>query len=544
MRFSTLLFAACIAPLAMSAQDSPEESANDITGSKLSGDIQTIANFFVRDSSIGAANTPQYDRQSFGSTTWLTLNYRNWGYDVGVRFDAFNNSNIIDPQDSYSALGIGRWHVRKAIGKLDITAGYIYDQFGTGTLFRAYENRMLAIDNALVGARFIYQLNSNWTIKGFAGKQKKVEKQPSLSDVYKPVIAGGMIEGFVPINDNMSWVGGAGVVRRTLDDESMNVLVQDISSYAPVDKFIPKYTTYAVGGHSRLAYKNFEWYAEGAYKTAEAVNVLRSDGVLESHDGYNIYTTLGYSQKGLSVMGMFKRTDHFVFRTSPLQTLNRGQIAYLPPMARQNTYRLTSRYNAATQELGEQAQQIDVMYSPTKKLQFLLNLSNINKLDGTRLYQECFFEALYKNGTKWKLSGGLQLQYYNQAVMQVKPGQPDVKTIIPFAEFNYKINRQKSFRVEASYMHTEQDYGSWAYGLFELNIAPKWSFAISDMINVVPKFYNKVNHYYTALISYTEESTVLSFSYVRQVEGIVCTGGVCRYEPAFNGARININSRF
>lgn len=521
-----------------------DNSGNDLTGSKLSGDIQTIANFFVRDSSIGAANTPQYDRQKFGTTSWVTLNYRNWGFDIGLRFDAFNNSNIIDPLDSYTALGIGRWHVRKAVGKLDITAGYIYDQIGTGAIFRAYENRMLAIDNALVGARFIYNINTNWSVKGFAGKQKKVEKQPSLSENYQPIIAGAAVDGFVQLADEFSWVLGAGVVRRTLDDETMNTIVQDISSYVPADKFIPKYTTYVYGGHSRLTYKNFEWFGEAAFKTAEAVNVQRTDGVLENRAGSNLLTSLAYSQKGLSIMGTYKRTDHFIFRTSPLQILNRGQIAFLPSMARQNTYRLTARYNAATQELGEQAQQLDIMYSPTRKLQFLLNVSNIQKLDNTLLYREMFVEALYKYKNKWKLSGGLQLQLYNQEVMLVKPGKPNLKAIVPFGEFNYKINNTMSFRIEASYMHTEEDYGSWAYGLVELNIAPHWSFSVSDMVNVVPKFYSKINHFYAALVSYTVESTMLGLSYVRQVEGIVCTGGVCRYEPAFNGAKVMINSRF
>jgi len=534
------LFAALFAAFGLSAQAQTE----DLTGSKLSGDIQTIANFFIRDSSIGAARTPQYDRQKFGTTSWLTMNYRNWGFDIGLRFDAFNNSNLVDPLDSYTALGIGRWHVRKQVGKLDITAGYIYDQIGLGTIFRAYENRFLAIDNALVGTRFIYKFNPNWEVKAFAGKQKKVEKQPDLSEVYKPVIAGLNVEGYVPVNDDLNLVVGAGVVRRTLDDETMNVLVQDISSYVPEDKFIPKYTTYAMTAYNRTTYKNFEFYAEGAYKTAEAVNVLRSDGVLENHDGYNIFSSLAYSKKGLSIMGQFKRTDHFVLRTSPLQILNRGQIAYLPPMARQNTYRLTSRYNAATQELGEQAQQLDIMYSPTKKIQLIANLSNIQQLDGNLLYREAFVECWYKNKTKWKAMVGLQLQGYNQEILLVKPNKPNLFTIIPFAEFNYKIDKHKSFRIETSYMHCKEDYGSWAYALFELNIAPHWSFSVSDMVNVVPKFYNKINHFYTAMVAYSVESTMLQFSYVRQVEGIVCTGGVCRYEPAFNGARIGLSSRF
>lgn len=521
-----------------------EDEDPDLTGSKLSGDIQTQANFFIRDSSIGAANTPQYDRQKFGSTTWVTLNYRNWGFDIGLRFDAFNNSNLVDPLDSYTAVGIGRWHLAKSVGKLDVKVGYIYDQIGTGTIFRAYENRALAIDNALVGARFQYQFTPNFYVKMFGGKQKKVEKQPNLSETYAPIIAGGAAENFAQISDNISMVTGAAVVRRTLDDATMNVLVQDISSYVPEDKFIPKYTTYVFGAYNTLSINNFTWYAEGAYKTHEAINSLRTDGVLEDRAGYTALTSLAYSQKGFALQGAYKRTDHFAFRTSPLQILNRGQIAFLAPMARQNTYRLSSRYNAATQEIGEQAVQFEAMYSYKRKLQFLFNFSNITKLDNSPLYREFYFEASYKKGSKWKTIAGFQMQQYNQEVYEFKPNAPIVRTYIPFAEFNYSIDDTKSFRIEAQYMHCGQDYGSWLYGLFEFNIAPKWSFSITDMINVVPKKYDRVKHFYTALVSYTEGSMMFAASYVKQVEGIVCTGGVCRYEPAFNGVRLNIQARF
>ncbi len=51
------------------------EAQND--GGRLSGSLETNANFFIRDSLIGAANTPQYDRQKFGGEGWLNLNYNN-----------------------------------------------------------------------------------------------------------------------------------------------------------------------------------------------------------------------------------------------------------------------------------------------------------------------------------------------------------------------------------------------------------------------------------------------------------------------------------
>ena len=511
---------------------------------QLSGDIQVIANFFVRDSAIGAANTPQYDRQKFGSTSWTTLNYRQNGFDLGVRFDAFLNSNLVDPQDSYTAAGIGRWHLSKKIDDLDISVGYLYDQIGNGTIFRAFEARLLAIDNALLGARLAYQLNTNWRIKVMAGQQKKVEKQPNLLETYQPVIVAGALDGSIQVGEHLSLVLGTGVLRRTLDDASMNRIASDISSYVPADKFIPKYTTYVGTAYNNLIYKDLSWYTELSYKTAEAVNTLRADGVLESKDGYNIYSSLGYTWKSLNVMGQFKRTNHFILRTSPLQTLTRGQIAFLPPMARQNTYRLTARYNAATQEIGEQSIQLDAIYSVSRKLSFLFNYSDVKDLQNRRLYKEFYGEITYKPSKKWKWIGGFQHQTYNQEVYEFKPGVPLVRTYTPFVELNYKLSKTTSLRFETSYMYNLQDFGSWAWVLVELNMAPHWSISVSDMINTLPTQYSRVEHFYTALVNYSKGSQLFSLGYVKQVEGVVCTGGICRYEPAFNGVRFQAQTRF
>ena len=45
-------------------------------------------------------------------------------------------------------------------------------------------------------------------------------------------------------------------------------------------------------------------------------------------------------------------------------------------------------------------------------------------------------------------------------------------------------------------------------------------------------------------VSYTKRSNHYSLSYVKQVEGVVCTGGICRLEPAFSGFQLNVTSTF
>ena len=527
LKFSLLTVLVCSTAIAVYAQGN------------LSGSLEASGNFYQRDSTIGASNTPQYDNQLSGADAWLNLSYRNWGFDIGVRFDLFNNSNLRNPQDSYSAQGLGMWYISKSIQKLDITVGHIYDQIGSGIIFRAYEERPLSIDNALVGLRLNYNINENWSARVMTGRQR------NFFTTYQPIIKSLAIDGFVPLDTlgNIQIAPGFGVVNRTLDDQSMNLVVANINTYDSLDAFVPMYNTYAFSLYNTLTYKNFSWYVEGAYKTHEAI-ANPNTGLLIDKSGSVFYTSLSYAGDGLGITVQAKRTENFTLRTSPNETLLLGVINFLPPMARQNTYRLTSRYNAATQEFGELAFQADVLYSPKRNLNFLVNFSNITDLDGALLYREVYTEATIRKPRKWKIITGIQFQQYNQEVYEQKPGVPLVQTIIPYFEYSHKFDRKKSLRTEIQYMHTEQDFGSWLYGLVEFNIAPNWSFAVTDMINVKPKKYDNVKHFYTFLASYSHKANIFSLSYVKQVEGIVCTGGVCRYEPAFNGVKARVVSSF
>ena len=98
-------------------------------------------------------------------------------------------------------------------------------------------------------------------------------------------------------------------------------------------------------------------------------------------------------------------------------------------------------------------------------------------------------------------------------------------------------------------MSTKQDYGSWLYALAEFSISPHWLFELSDMYNIAPtvkedgKEGEKL-HYPTAGVVYSAGSTRYSLRYVKQVEGVVCSGGICRLEPAFSGVKLNISANF
>ena len=517
-------------------------TVNGFAQGHLSGDLMMNVNFFQRDSTIKASDNPLYDNYLSGGESWLNLRYSYKGFDAFVRADAFHNSNLYVPTQALSGFGIGAWGISKDIGNLSVTAGYIYDQIGSGILFRAYEDRGLLIDNALVGLRLRYQLTDQIMIKGFTGQQKNVANFGR----FDPIIKGLNLEGDFSVGEKAHIVPGIGLLNRTLDQTSMNSVVSRINNQDLATRFVPRYNMYAFTAYNTLTAGDFSWYVEGAYKTHEAIE---KNNILQDLPGSVVFTTLGYARKGIAVNLTAKRTENFVMRTSPNEVLLRGMLNWQPIVARLRPQRLIARYSPASQEISEIAAGGDVLISPNDDMDITLNYTRINTLGDTSLYREAYAEVNYRGIKNWIFQLGVQYLNYNQEVYQVKPGAPMVEAITPFMEIVYKIDDKKSIRTQWEYMHTKQDYGSWLFGLIEFNIAPKWSFALSDMytLDLNPNNVSGLTeptHYYNVFVAHTKGPHRFTAAYVKQVDGINCTGGVCRYEPAFSGVKFTVTSTF
>ncbi|MBK6730189.1 MAG: hypothetical protein IPG60_04205 [Bacteroidetes bacterium] len=502
---------------------------------QLSGDFESNVEFYQRDSLIGAYGTPHYDNLLTGVNGWLNVYYQNQdqGFEAGIRLDVFNNSNLHNPGTPYTAQGIGRWYVKKKLDNLTISGGYLYDQIANGLIFRSYEERPLGIDNALFGLQLEYQLTTNLTLKAFAGQQK------DLFSTYKPVIKGGTAE-YTFGNGTVNFVPGVSILNRTLDQDNMNTIVSTINSYPVEERFVPAYNMYAGSYYHTLNVKNIAWNLELAFKSEEAVRA--TDGNLFNANGYAAFTALSYSVKGFGITGQFRKVQDWAMRVSPNEVLLDGILDYLPAMSRQNSTRLTARYQAVAQELGENAFQFNVTYTPSKGNTLGVNYSQTFNAD-TLLFREIYADYEMRR-QKYKLLIGAQYIQYNQEVFEFKPNAPMVEPITPFAEFTYKLDRKKSLRIEAQYQYNDHDYGSWIFALLEFNIAPQWSFTASDMWNYKPLKTVDALHYPMLAAVYTYKASRFSLSYVKQTEGIVCTGGVCRYEPAFSGYKFGILTNF
>ena len=544
--------------------------SKDSDKGQFSGNLLMTYQKYVRDDSIGAS-TKVYKENTASADAWLFMQYRIKGYSFILRYDAFNNSPLLDPQDAYTNHGVGFWQINKSVDKLDITMGSFYDQFGTGVLFRAYEQRQIGIDYAIQGMRLKYNINEKWAIKGFAGNQKGNIK--NRFGFAKQVISGLNIEGNIDLGKDSKYGTlqvGASAVNRTLDRETMDRLVGTINTYDLADRFYPKYNVY--GGNAYLTYtkNNFSWTVEGNVKSKEAIMDDNTKFYLRS--GNVLYTSMSWGKSGwnlgnhtasVGVNVQARHVDHFSFRTAPTENLLNGLVSYLPSMTRQNTYRLLSRYNAPGQAMGEDGIQGEIEFKPRKGTQIFFNGSYVQTLASNgklntatgvkeveKLFSENYLEVVQKIGKHDKLKLGVQRIVYNQTRYESEPEYVPVKTFTPFGEWLHTMNQGKSLRVEWQYLNTKNDQGSFANLMIEMFVNKNLSIAVADMVNVVPHRYermiiaDKVLHYPTFFIGYTEKSTVFTLAFLKQQQGVNCSGGICREEPAFSGVRFTVSSNF
>lgn len=512
--------------------------AQENNGGNLSGNLMLNGNFFQRDTAIGAAGNPLYDNLLSGGESWLSFRYTGFhGFDAFLRVDAFHNSNLKNPTQSLSGFGIGAWSLSKTVNDLEITGGFIYDQIGSGILFRSYEDRGLLIDNALVGLKLKYKLADNLSIKAMTGQQKNIFER------HAPVIKALNLEGNFATKGGLVLSPGIGLLNRTLDKNAVDEILTRVNALPLESRFAPKYNMYAFTGYNTLTYKNISWYLEGAYKTEEAINDL--DNNIYNADGNVIFSSLNYAKKGLAVSLMGKRAENFAMRTSPSQTLLNGMMNWQPVIAQLRPQRVMARYSPASQDLSEIGASANVIFTPSFDYNFNLSYTHINTLNDLKLYREVYAEAQIHSIENWFLEFGVQYLEYNQEFYQLKPGAGILKAVTPFIEAIYSINDKKSLKFQGQYMETKQDYGSWLYAGIEYSVAPSWSFALNDMYNIKPaKSDTKGEHFYNMMVAYTKNAHRFSFAYVKQVEGINCTGGVCRFEPAFSGLRVGVTSSF
>lgn len=134
---------------------------------EIHGNFQVDAQYYRIDSAIGAPNVPEKIRaQGFGN-----INYTRGHFPAGFRYETYQKAlQGFDPR--YNGNGIPYRYVNYLNDNLEITIGNYYEQFGSGMIFRAYEERGLGYDNVMDGMRVRLLPYKGVTLKGVFGTQR------------------------------------------------------------------------------------------------------------------------------------------------------------------------------------------------------------------------------------------------------------------------------------------------------------------------------------------------------------------------------------
>ena len=541
----------------------------------ISGNVGILWQSYAEDTLIGAVVPPA----KTGYNAFANILYNQGNFSAGVRYESYLNAVLGFP-GRFKGSGVGYRFGRYQDNErgIDVTIGNFYDQFGSGLVFRSYEERNLGIDNAMDGFRLILKPIEGVQAKFIYGKQR------------------------FDFDDGL--INGPGVIRAVDVEGDLNAMISSweerplkvtvgasfVSKFQPGSSFNVDSLVLAmpqnVGSWSyRLNAVRKGWTAGVEY--AGKINDPSADNGFTYRNGEAFLATLGYSQKGLGVLLTAKMIDNMSYRSDRDLRLFDLPINYIPAVTQQHTYNLAATlYPYATVITGETSASAEIFYTIPKgsKLggkygtKLSASFSAANSLDTTHyasnqvesvIYgyernswgpgEELFvrdynFSASRKLNKKWKAKYTF---YHFDFNTLTTPVTTDYKGIvnanIHVLETQWKVKPKQSLRTEfqglwvgedVDHPGDLQDKGHWATVLAEYTWSPHWFASILDQYNFGNNNPNQRIHYVYGSAGYINGPHRLSVGYGKRREGIFCIGGVCRAVPASNGFEITFTSSF
>ncbi len=523
----------------------------------LHGSVQSDVLIPEEDKDI---NTGSYD--DWGLTnTYVDLNLMSKNVEAGARLE-FTEYPLPGFENDFQGWGVPHIYI-KGISDFgfDVTVGDFYDQFGSGFIFRTYEERSLGIDNALRGARLNVTALKGVQFKVLGGLQRRYWDWKHGAWVGGADLEVNLEQYSRGMQDKgITWmVGASGVLKQEGDED---ILVSGTNYRLNLPRSVGAFDV-----RSRFQKGDYSVMAEYAWKSQDP----SFDNGYIYRRGSALMLSASYSKRGASALVQVKRSEDMSFRSQRSMNGISAFVNNMPAFAYQHTYALPALYPYATQAAdGEWAFQGEFGYTFKRRTplggkygtKLKLNVSHIRGLGkdpvatfhgetmGTDGYKTKFFkmDGLYyqdinvqleKKLTKaFKLNLMYMNQRYNQTVIEGEGGT--IKSNIGVAEGKYQFNNKLTLRAEVQYLATKQDEGDWTYGLLELSVLPYFMFTVSDMWN------NGATdlHYYMGSVTFNYKSHRLMAGYGRTRAGYNCSGGVCRFVPASRGVQVSYNYNF
>lgn len=570
-------------------------SAQDDDGKKftLHGSIQSDVLVPQEDNRIG---TGTYD-DKFLTNTYAELHLLNKYFQAGARLEYLDHP-LPGFENDFKGWGVPYMYLKGNYKWAELTLGDFYDQFGSGLIFRTYEERSLGIDNSLRGGRLALKPYKGVSLKLLGGQQRYYwhhrnldectpwtfggDLELSLDQWVKPMDESGtrLTLGFSAVNNTATETeADIYVSRPTGETDNVTGLPVNGTYRINMPKNVPAYDIRA-----NLQKGNYGFLVEYAWKGQDPSS---SNGYIYNH-GQTLLLSGSYSKRGMSVLLQAKRSEDMAYRSR--RTIGKGSTAcyinHLPAFSMQHTYALAALYPYATQMTpGEWAFQAEVGYNFKRRTTLggkygtnvKVNFSHIRSIDQTTddahttaiggngakskffkmgsetYYQDINVQIEKKITKQFKLNLMYSNQRYNKTVIEGEGGT--IKSHILVAEGKYQFSPKITLRGEAQYLHTKQDQKDWWYGLLELSVLPNFMFTVSDQFNGHVPYFTSTGatdtsrgthkeHYLMGSVTFTHKAHRLQVGYGKTRAGYNCSGGVCRYVPASKGVTASYTFNF
>lgn len=510
----------------------------------LSGSFETNTNYYKED---GKTSAVVPDGKS-GSNNYLKLDYYNDNFSAGLQLEAYAPVLVGYPSDLKGA-ALTNYYVKWADDDFSVTAGSFYEQFGSGLLFRSWEDRALGLNNAIMGARVTYSYKDIVAVKALWG-------MPRFGMRFSQTQVKGADASFAVSNlagwQNIYWALEGSVLdryealddKRVLDGCSPNTVGWSARTNLETNGFYLK-AEYVDAGQKY--YYNTSYSGEGQMYHRKRGNAQ----LIET----------GYNGHGLGVNMSLRRLEWMDSKVLTESNSTVNMLNYVPAMCTQYTYMLATLhpYGARTGEIssrftnsGEIGGQLDVFYN-FRRGTVLGGKRGMRGHANFSTYHTIAQEGTFKAGNMLfrDLSVDIERQWTKKfkstllwSMQEYSPKYGANKTTwlsnIFVADMLYKFSSSFSTRLELQYLVTQEDNKDWMAAMLEVSFAPHWSLYVSDMYN---HGMTKV-HYYNGGVSYTKSRTRVALNYGRFREGLLCSGGVCRQIPAYTGANLSVMMSF
>lgn len=530
-----LLLGVAFLPVALQAQER----------GRVTGSVESNSIYYLDDSVIGTPERP------WGSNNYVKLDYTHGGFTAGLQAEYYPHALAGYPAELKGA-GLTGLYATWNADWMEVTAGSFFEQLGSGLVLRTWEDRELGLNNALAGGRLAFHLPSRaLTFKVFGGLPKyglwptpntavvgadlSMELLPlfGVESDHSLVMEGSFVNKFSSqVEDNVTFLASTG---------GFEVPFRVISWSGRLQ--------YSVGGFSVKG----EYVSKGKDFYVEHLRHARSGYRLKGGNAQLV--ELNYATGPFSATVTLRRLEnmtdrifHTVSNPSTANTLN-----YLPSLCMQQTYMLAGLNPYVTYADGEAGLQGDLYYTFRRGtplggkygMKFHVGGSWIEALPFALPDRETHWLA-YRDlnvdlERTWsrKLKTILFVSIQENSPTHGNGKRTDAQNVFVLDAL-YRFTPTVSLRTELQYLYSQELTRDWMAGLVELSFAPHWSISASDMYNHGSA---KV-HYYNFGAAYSLNALNISLNAGRTREGMVCSGGVCRWQPAFKGVSLRAQWSF